>query len=129
MTGSAPGVNLSFASPIYTVTSSTELTGATRVQLLLDNALPRSVPVFVVSRPESGDPWTYQRGSLMSDQRHVEFTTTHLSDFAVVVMDLEGALQSFRDDIKAQARLRASTRRSRSPSATRPRRPARTATR
>ena len=106
MTGSAPGVNLSFASPIYTVMSSTELTGATRVQLLLDNALPRSVPVFVVSRPESGDPWTYQRGSLMSDQRHVEFTTTHLSDFAVVVMDLEGALQSFRDDIKSRLDFR-----------------------
>ena len=102
MTGSAPGVNLSFASPIYTVTSSTELTGPTRVELLLDNALPRSVPVFVVSRPESGDPWAFQRGALMSDQRHVEFRTTHLSDFAVVVMDLEGALQSFRDDILAR---------------------------
>ena len=56
MTGSSPGVNLSFASPIYTVTSSTELTSPTRVEILLDNALPRSVPVFVVSRPESGDP-------------------------------------------------------------------------
>src|SRR3954469_8844972 len=48
--GSSPGVNLSFASPIYTVTAGTPLTAPAKVQLLLDNALPRTVPVFVASR-------------------------------------------------------------------------------
>jgi hypothetical protein len=97
--GSSPGVNLSFASPIYTVTASGELTSPTKVQLLLDNALPRTVPIFVVSRQNAKQPWTYQPGTLLSDQRHVQLTTSRLGDFAVVVMDLEGALQSFRDDV------------------------------
>jgi hypothetical protein len=60
------------------------------------------VPIFVMSRKTSSDPWTYLPGTLMSDQRHVEFTTTHLSDFAVMVMDLEGALQSFQQDLKSR---------------------------
>jgi hypothetical protein len=99
-TGSAPGVNLSFASPIYSVTAASQPSGPTKVQLLLDNALPRTVPVFVVTRPAAGQPWTYLPAQLTSDQRHVAFNTTHLSDFAVVVMDLDGALQSFRDDLR-----------------------------
>jgi hypothetical protein len=97
--GSSPGVNLSFASPIYTVTTASELTSPTRVQLLLDNALPRTVPIFVVSRANAKQPWTYQPGTLLSDQRHVQFTTSKLGDFAVVVMDLDGALQTFKDDV------------------------------
>ena len=100
--GSSPGVNLSFASPIYTVTAASELTAPTQVQLLLDNALPRTVPVFVVSRQSAKQPWTYQPGRLMSDQRHVQFTTSHLGDLAVVVMDLDGALQSFQDDLHSR---------------------------
>jgi hypothetical protein len=100
--GSSPGVNLSFASPIYTVTAAAPLTAPTRVQLLLDNALPRTVPVFVVSRQNAKQPWSYQPGTLMSDQRHVQFTTSRLGDFAVVSMDLEGALQSFRDDVHSR---------------------------
>ena len=63
----------------------------------------------------------------MSDQRHVEFTTTHLSDFAVVVMDLDGALAELPGRHQAVS-TSVSTRRSRSPSARSPRRPARTAT-
>jgi len=101
-TGTSPGVNLSFASPIYTVETASPLTGPTQVQLLLDNALPRTVPIFVASRPAAGKPWTYQPGELMSDQRHVQFTTTHLSDFAVLVMDQEGALQSFQQDLRSR---------------------------
>ncbi len=100
--GSSPGVNLSFASPIYTVTAASALTAPTQVQLLLDNALPRTVPVFVVSRQSAKQPWVYQPGRLMSDQRHVQFTTSHLGDFAVVVMDLDGAKQSFQDDLHSR---------------------------
>jgi hypothetical protein len=99
-TGSSPGANLSFASPIYSVTAASEPTGPTKVVLKLDNALPRNMPIYVVTRRASSNPWTYLPGRLLSDQRHVEFTTTHLSDFAVLVMDLEGALQSFRDDVR-----------------------------
>lgn len=101
-TGSSPGVNLSFASPIYTVTASSEPTSPTRVTLLLDNALPRTVPVFVVTRPSANRPWTYLPGQLMSDQKHVQFTTSHLSDFAVLAMDIDGAMQSFKDDLHSR---------------------------
>ena len=101
-TGSSPGVNLSFASPIYTVKSTTPLSTPTQVQLTLDNALPRNVPIFVASRETTHQPWTYLPGQLMSDQRHVRFYTSHLSDYAVVVMDLGGALQSFKDDIHSR---------------------------
>jgi hypothetical protein len=97
--GTDPGSNLSFASPIYTVKASSELTGPTKVQLLLDNALPRQSPVFVVTRRQPSNPWTFLPARLMSDQRHVEFTTTHLSDFGVLVMDDASALQDLRDDI------------------------------
>jgi hypothetical protein len=98
----SPGASLSFASPIYSVTTSKEITGPTKVQLLLDNALPRTSPVFVVTRRAPSNPWTYLPARLMSDQRHVEFTATHFSDFAVLVMDVEGALQTFRDDVRAR---------------------------
>ena len=101
-TGTSPGVNLSFASPIYTVTAASEPTSPTSVQLLLDNALPRTVPVFVVTRQNAKQPWSYLPASLMSDQRHVQFTTSHLSDFAVLVMDLDGAMQSFQDDVHSR---------------------------
>jgi hypothetical protein len=101
-TGSSLGVSLSFASPIYTVTSTTQLSSPTPVQLTLDNALPRNVPIFVVTRESAGQPWTYLPGQLLSDQRHVQFTTSHLSDFAVLVMDQSGALQSFKDDIHSR---------------------------
>jgi hypothetical protein len=101
-TGTSPGVNLSFASPIYTVTSTAQLSAPTPVRLTLDNALPRNVPDFVVSRASAGQPWTYLPARLLSDQRHVQFATSHLSDFAVLVMDQSGALQSFQDDIRSR---------------------------
>jgi hypothetical protein len=100
--GISPGSNLSFASPIYSVESSTEISGPTKVQLLLDNALPRTSPVFVVTRRAAKNPWTYLPARLMSDQLHVEFTTSHLSEFGVLVMDVDGALQTFRDDVRAR---------------------------
>ncbi len=100
--GVSPGTSLSFASPIYSVAAASELTGPTKVQLLLDNALPRQSPVFVVTRRTPTNPWTYLPARLMSDQRHVEFTATHLSDFGVLVMDLDSALQTFRDDIRTR---------------------------
>ena len=100
-TATSPGANLSFASPVYSVAAASELTAPARVRLLLDNALPRTSPVFVVTRSSSTNPWTYLPARLLPDQRHVEFTATRLSEFAVLVMDLEGALQSFRDDVRA----------------------------
>jgi hypothetical protein len=101
-TGVSPGSSLSFASPIYSLTASAELSGPTKVQLLLDNALPRTSPVFVVTRLAADKPWTYLPARLMSDQRHVEFTTSHLSDFGVLVMDVDGALTTFRADVRAR---------------------------
>lgn len=101
-TGVSPGASLSFASPIYSVAVANELTSPTKVQLTLDNALPRTQTVFVVTRQTSSDPWTYLPARLMTDQRHVEFTTTHLSDFAVLSMDVDGALQNFRDDVRTR---------------------------
>jgi hypothetical protein len=56
----------------------------------------------VATRSAATQPWTYLPGQLMSDQRHVQFTTPHLSDFAVLVMDLDGALQSFKDDLHSR---------------------------
>ncbi len=100
-TGVSPGISLSFASPIYSITVANELTAPTKVQLLLDNALPRQTPVFVATRRAPSNPWTYLPARLMTDQRHAEFTTSHLSEFAVLAMDVDGALQNFRDDVRA----------------------------
>ena len=72
------------------------------MQLLLDNALPRQTPVFVATRRTPSNPWTYLPARLMTDQQHAEFTTSHLSEFAVLAMDVDGALQNFRDDVRAQ---------------------------
>jgi hypothetical protein len=100
--GVSPGLSLSFASPVYSISVASELSAPTKVQLLLDNALPRQTPVFVATRRAPSNPWTYLPGRLMTDQRHVEFTTSHLSDFGVLAMDVDGALQNFRDDVRAR---------------------------
>ncbi len=100
--GVSPGANLSFASPVYSVAVANEPTAPTKVQLTLDNALPRTSTVFVVTRKAPSNPWTYLPARLMTDQRHVEFTATHLSDVAVLVMDVDSALQTFRDDVRSR---------------------------
>ncbi len=58
--------------------------------------------MFVVTRSAASNPWTYLPARLMVDQKHVEFTTSHLSQFAVLLMDVDGALQTFRDDVRAR---------------------------
>jgi len=100
-TGESPGLSLSFASPIYSIAVAQEPTAPTKVQLLLDNALPRQTQVFVATRRAPSNPWTYLPARLTSDQRHAEFTTSHLSEFGVLSMDVDGALQTFRDDVRA----------------------------
>lgn len=100
--GIAPGANLSFASPIYSVSAVEELPGPTTVRLRLDNALPRTSPVFVASRSAAGERWSYLPARLMVDQVHVEFTAPRLDDFGVLVMDEQGALQTFRDEVRSR---------------------------
>ncbi len=99
--GIAPGANLSFASPIYSISAAQELTGPTTVRLRLDNALPRTSPVFVASRSGVGQ-WNYLPARLMTDQVHVEFTTSRLEDVGALVMDEQGALQAFRDEVRTR---------------------------
>jgi len=98
-TGISPGANLSFVSPVYSVTTATQPTAPTKVQLTLDTVIPRTSSVFVVTRASASTPWTYLPARLMTDQKHVEFSTSHFSQFAVVLMDVESALATFRADV------------------------------
>ena len=101
-TGISPGANLSFVSPVYSVTTAKQLTAPTKMQLTLDNAIPRTSVVYVVTRSAASNPWTYLPARLMVDQKHVEFSTSHLSQFAVLLMDVDGALQTFRDEVRSR---------------------------
>ncbi|MEO7352412.1 MAG: hypothetical protein ABIR34_01825 [Marmoricola sp.] len=98
--GSENGDNLDFVSPVFTLTPIGPLERAATVTLRLDNALPATTPLLVASRESESADWTYARGRLTSDQRHVEFKTTSLNQVGVFAIDLAGATQGFQSDVR-----------------------------
>ena len=106
LTDSSPGVesgdNVDFVSPVYTVSAIGPFAVPATFTLRLDNALPESTPVLVVTRKFERDPWTYQRGRLSEDLRHVVFRASMLDQVAVLSIDSAGALPGFRADIRSR---------------------------
>ncbi|MEO7421115.1 MAG: hypothetical protein ABIU87_01825, partial [Ornithinibacter sp.] len=100
-TGSEDGDSLDFVSPVFTVIPVGPLDNAATITLRLDNAVPEDTPLVVATRMSANGPWSYQRGQLASDQRHVEFSTTSLSQVGVLAIDVPGALAGFRDNLRS----------------------------
>lgn len=96
----ASGDNISFVSPIYTVTPFGPLDQAATVSLRLDNALPADTPVLVATRTDEKDAWAYSRARISEDQRHVDFRTSSLDQVAVLAIERDGALSSLRADVR-----------------------------
>ncbi len=99
--GSAPGQFLYFASPIYTLSAPGSLDARATVTLRMDNPVPAGTTVLVVTREDPGSPWSYLPGRLTSDQRHVSFTTDHLSEFGALVQDVGSSVSAFKDEVRA----------------------------
>jgi hypothetical protein len=99
--GAESGDNLSFVSPVHTLTPTGPLGSSVTVRLRLDNALPTTIPVLVASRTSPDQPWGYLPGALTSDQRHVDFNTTSFNEVGVLSVDLDGAVSSFQEDLRA----------------------------
>lgn len=103
--GMENGENLDFVSPLYTVAASAkpdeELADPVTVRLALDNALPATASVLVASRDSSDQPFTFLRGYLTTDGQHVQFTTRKLNQVGVLVVDVAGALNSLKEDVRS----------------------------
>lgn len=98
--GDESGDSIDFVSPVYTVTPLGPLDQAARFTLRLDNALPANTPVIVATRKLERDAWTYHRGQITADQRHVAFRTTTLDQVGVLAIARDVALPSLRADIR-----------------------------
>ncbi len=101
MPGSEDGDNVAFVSPVYSVIPVGPLDTAATVTLRLDNAVPESTPLLVATRTSASGPWSYQPGQLTDDLRHVEFSTTSLTEVGVLALDVPGALAGFRDTVRS----------------------------
>jgi hypothetical protein len=99
--GVESGENLDFVSPVYSLGPAGPLTDPVTVSIELDNALPASSTLFVVSRDSGSQPWSLQRGRLSPDYRHVEFQTSKLNEVGVLSLEVDGALSSLTSDISA----------------------------
>ncbi len=99
--GAEDGENISFVSPIYTVTPIGPLDQAATFTLRLDNALPEGTPIVVATREFERDAWTYQRGRISEDQGHVSFRATTLDQVSVLAIEPDGAVSSLRSDVRA----------------------------
>lgn len=98
-TGTENGANLSFVSPIYTLTPTGPLPAPAVVRLRLDNALPATTTVVVVTRASSTQPWTFSAGRLSGDLRHVEYAARSLDQTAVLSMDVASAQADLLRDL------------------------------
>ncbi len=99
--GSEDGDNVAFVSPVYSVIPVGPLAVAATVTLRLDNAMPETTPLLVATRTSANGPWSYQPGQLTDDQRHVEFSTTSLTEVGVLALDVPGALAGVRDTVRS----------------------------
>jgi hypothetical protein len=108
--GTETAANLAFVSPIYTLTPNGPLPKPASVRLRLDNALPSSTTVLVVTRASATQPWTWQAGRLSTDLRHVEYAASNLAQVAVLSMDRATAqadvLRDFTPGIGTSAPLK-----------------------
>ncbi|MCW2807300.1 MAG: hypothetical protein JWQ93_1255 [Marmoricola sp.] len=97
--GTATGENLAFVSQIFTLAPSGPLVAPAAMRVQLDNALPANTPVVVATRDTTAQPWTYSPGRLGSDQLHVEYTTRRLGQVAILSINLDQVISSFRSEV------------------------------
>jgi hypothetical protein len=96
--GAAPGVDVAFASDVYSVAPSGPLPKPATLTLTLAHPLATGSAVVIATRESATDPWSYLPATLMPDRAHVQFTTDHFSFFGALAIDLGQAAAAFKTD-------------------------------